>query len=329
MDKPLLSICIPTYNRAKYLEKSIESVICQNEFKAKQVEIVICDNASTDNTEEIVGKYADKYDNFFYYRNKKNIHGDNFLLVLSKGNGTLRRLCNDTLCFEAGSLKYMCGIVKKYIKTKPFICWLGAKGKPDIEKFNFRDSVKEASYWITSIACFSIWDYECAGIEKDTYGTELGLWQVRKMLELASGKNGMVLVNKTLTSVQTVYKKDISYGLYHVFYENYFMLLNPYFENGELTEADRDFLEKDLLLGFFPYWCANWKLRNTALQYSKTEDLCASVYQQFHAKPYWKKYERKFHRICLKLRVKGVAEKLLGKICGICVKKNVMTTVIL
>lgn len=313
MSKPLLSICIPTYNRAEYLARSIESIICQDEFKTKQVEIVISDNASTDNTEAVARKYTKKCDNIFYYRNVENISNDNFPFVLSKGNGVLRRLCNDTLCFKAGSLSYICDIIKKYEQTKPFICWFGAKGKPDIEELNFRDGIRELSYWITSIACFSIWDSECVKIETDTYGAELLLWQVRKTLELASKKNEMVLVNKVLTSTQVVHKKNISYGLYHVFYENYFVLLNPYFESGRLTEEDKEFLEKDLLLSFFPDWCVKWKLQNTTLQYSKTEDLCENIYQQFHNKPYWKEYTKKFNKIYWKLKIKEMVRRLLRR----------------
>lgn len=313
MNKPLLSICIPTYNRAEYLKNSIESIICQDEFKNKQVEIVIADNASTDNTESVARPYAKRYGNIFYYRNEKNINNDNFPFVLSKGNGILRRLCNDTLCFEAGALKYICDVVRKYEQTKPYICWLGSKGRSDIERMNFSKGIKTASYWITAIACFSIWDNECDGIEKDTYGTELMLWQVRKTLELSAEKDNMVLINKALTSTQNVYKKDVSYGLYHVFFENYFTLLNPYFESGKLTEDDKNYLEKDLLLNFFLDWCVKWKLQNTTLQYSKTEDLCVKVYQQYHMKPYWKEYEKKFNQAYWRLKIKGRVKKILGR----------------
>ena len=178
---------------------------------------------------------------------------------------------------------------------------------------NFSKGIKTASYWITAIACFSIWDNECDGIEKDTYGTELMLWQVRKTLELSAEKDNMVLINKALTSTQNVYKKDVSYGLYHVFFENYFTLLNPYFESGKLTEDDKNYLEKDLLLNFFLDWCVKWKLQNTTLQYSKTEDLCVKVYQQYHMKPYWKEYEKKFNQAYWRLKIKGRVKKILGR----------------
>ena len=46
---PKVSIIIPTYNRVKMLEKSIESVFAQS---YKDWELIIIDDASTDETEE-------------------------------------------------------------------------------------------------------------------------------------------------------------------------------------------------------------------------------------------------------------------------------------
>ena len=49
-----ISIIIPTYNRAKFIEKAIESVLNQT---SNSYELVVCDNNSTDNTQEIVKKF--------------------------------------------------------------------------------------------------------------------------------------------------------------------------------------------------------------------------------------------------------------------------------
>ena len=46
-----LSICIPTYNRAKYLPTALDSIL---EQITERVEIAICDNGSIDATPEIV-----------------------------------------------------------------------------------------------------------------------------------------------------------------------------------------------------------------------------------------------------------------------------------
>jgi len=49
-----ISIIVPTYNRAKFIEKAIESVLNQT---SNSYELVVCDNNSTDNTQEIVKKF--------------------------------------------------------------------------------------------------------------------------------------------------------------------------------------------------------------------------------------------------------------------------------
>jgi len=49
--KPKVSICIPTYNRKKYLKETIESILAQT---YKEYEIVVVDDGSTDGTEDMI-----------------------------------------------------------------------------------------------------------------------------------------------------------------------------------------------------------------------------------------------------------------------------------
>src|SRR5262249_45681560 len=51
---PKVSICIPTYNSAKYLRQAIESVLNQD---YADYELGVCDNASTDKTTELCRGY--------------------------------------------------------------------------------------------------------------------------------------------------------------------------------------------------------------------------------------------------------------------------------
>lgn len=53
---PLISVCIPTYNRAKSLGRAIESVLSQT---YENFELIISDNDSNDNTADIVAMFND------------------------------------------------------------------------------------------------------------------------------------------------------------------------------------------------------------------------------------------------------------------------------
>jgi glycosyltransferase involved in cell wall biosynthesis len=53
---PLVSICIPTYNRAGFLKQAIQSCLSQD---YANIEILISNNCSTDNTNYILTEYSD------------------------------------------------------------------------------------------------------------------------------------------------------------------------------------------------------------------------------------------------------------------------------
>ena len=63
-----VSICIPTYNREKYLKRLIDSIIHQNWF-SNEIQIIINDWPSIDSTELMVNNYQKKFSNIRYYRN--------------------------------------------------------------------------------------------------------------------------------------------------------------------------------------------------------------------------------------------------------------------
>ena len=92
MTKPLLSICVATYNRAEYIGETLESIIPQI---TDEVEIVIVDGASTDNTSSVVKHYIEvcKQINYIQLPSKGGVDQDFCKAVeFAKGEYCSRRL---------------------------------------------------------------------------------------------------------------------------------------------------------------------------------------------------------------------------------------------
>jgi glycosyltransferase involved in cell wall biosynthesis len=66
----LVSICIPAYNAGKYIAETLRS-LCGQTYK--NIEIIVSDNASTDNTGDIVKKFAENDKKIKYFRNEANV----------------------------------------------------------------------------------------------------------------------------------------------------------------------------------------------------------------------------------------------------------------
>lgn len=66
---PKVSIIVPVYNTEKYLEKCLNSLVKQS---LKDLEIIIVNDGSTDNSEEIINQFRQKYSNKIVYLKKEN-----------------------------------------------------------------------------------------------------------------------------------------------------------------------------------------------------------------------------------------------------------------
>jgi len=75
MQTPILTINIPTFNRAKYLERCLKSITDQ-EYDTNQVQINVYDNASEDSTPLVVQSLIAGGAAVNYFRNEKNIGAD-------------------------------------------------------------------------------------------------------------------------------------------------------------------------------------------------------------------------------------------------------------
>lgn len=122
---PLVSIGIPTYNRAGLLKRSIESALNQN---YRNLEVIVSDNHSIDETKYVCQHYHSKDNRFRYIRQPRNIGpGANFAQVLKNSSGQFFMWLADDDWLDASyvdscvkqfesdlSLAIVCGTIKYY-----------------------------------------------------------------------------------------------------------------------------------------------------------------------------------------------------------------------
>lgn len=82
MPNPFFSIILPTYNRAKFIPKAIESIVNQH---FTDWELIIIDDGSTDNTAEIVSLYQLDRIKYHYQENQERCLSRNNGIKLAKG----------------------------------------------------------------------------------------------------------------------------------------------------------------------------------------------------------------------------------------------------
>ena len=91
----VLSLCIPTYNRAACLRQQFLRMLSLSQEQLDCMEILISDNCSTDDTEKIVRQFQDKIP-LIYIRNEENVGPDsNFLQCINKATGKYVWLLGD------------------------------------------------------------------------------------------------------------------------------------------------------------------------------------------------------------------------------------------
>ena len=103
MTRPVVSICIPTYNRRELLRRALRSCLAQT---YPNFEIVITDNSSDDSSQELVAALREP--RIRYHRNEANVGGlANLARVVALASGKYLKLLMDDDLLKPRALELM------------------------------------------------------------------------------------------------------------------------------------------------------------------------------------------------------------------------------
>ncbi len=118
MENPLVSFCIPTFNRAAHLGETLDSALNQTE---KNFEIIVVDDASTDSTEKVVKGFTDP--RIRYFKNNKNLGvPKNYNYVFSLAKGEYLCLLEDHDLLDPGYLEELLSLFKSHPELSFAFC---------------------------------------------------------------------------------------------------------------------------------------------------------------------------------------------------------------
>lgn len=301
----LLSICIPTYNRSKELDNTLKSIIDAIGENNHTVEIVVSDNNSTDGTNNIIKRYRKNNKNIKYYKNDKNVKDRNFPLALSRANGKYLKLSNDSFCYNKESLNYMINIIRENFDEQNQLVFFNNSIQYQ-KKLDLNSFMKLISYNITDIQNFGIWKND---FTYDEIGCNQSLYQIYKFMDVNKRKKETVLISNNYGYRQYNKTKDLSYGLYNVFYINYLSIFKDSLLENRISNDCYYYLKKDIILNFFAYWIANAKINSDNYVLSKNENIESLIDEECKKEKYNYIYLLKKYYFVFKKYFKKIYDK--------------------
>lgn len=230
----LLTICIPTYNRAEYLTQTIESIVSQVEFlESNEVEIVVSDNCSSDSTQKVLNSFIKKFHSKIKYnKNQVNLSFDrNYELALEMGSGVFLKLNNDTLIHKKDSLSIMLKALKNCQRDNTFPFFMNGESQSSIGPTtcnNVPQFISIVSYWSTWIGSFAIRKTDFESLPYFSNNDNLLLSQVDVLFRLINCGKKITIIPEKLYTVTQPNKKG-GYNIFEIFLTKYFSLLSPYY----------------------------------------------------------------------------------------------------
>ena len=245
--EPLLSICIPTYNRLEILISTINSIYAGvTEDMLNKFEVVVSDNSKDRECQAVVNEYS-QYSNFHYYTTVCEGFLNSYY-ALSYGKGKYLKLHNNTALLKEGALFHMIDLISQNIQERPAIFFTDGyrlKGRA-IHYSNYEEFMYGASYFSSWSTGFGIWrnDFEQAkGVDLNIYFPQTSLFVTQ------NGKHSFIVDDYNLFITQNVPQKG-GYNIFKAFSVDYLNIIKGQRDNCYISDACYYYIRKSLLYGF-------------------------------------------------------------------------------
>ncbi len=256
----LLSICIPTFNRAALLQVALESIAAQPVFTATDdIEVVIGDNHSSDDTAAVAEAFRQRFPGkVTVIRHETNIGaGKNFYALFKAARGQFLKLFNDYLVFLPGSLEPIVNVVRAAQQLKPTLFMLNGNrpsGRELDTMGTLEEFIRTVSFFSTWIGSFGVWRDQLPS-EQEYLSEEPSLLpQTHVLFKMVCAGRGVIVLQGRYFGAQNAGRKG-GYNFAEVFGKNYLALLKKYVATAQITQQTFEAEKRDVLLRhILPYY---------------------------------------------------------------------------
>lgn len=241
---PILSICIPTYNRLDILRNTISSIYSDLDgVSLDDFEVVVSDNSKEHTTQPVIEEF--KYENLHYYSTDCEGFRNSFF-ALSYGMGDYLKLNNNYTMFRKGSLRILIEQLKSLKHNKCQVIYTnGLRKIKNVAYYDTFDSYMAGlSYFCSWSAGYGMWreDFERVKnkVKIDKYFPQTSL------LLSQSYKHDFAIDDRSLFEDQHVPKKG-GYNIFKVFSVDFLNLIHGAYACDTISEKTYKKIKRDLL----------------------------------------------------------------------------------
>lgn len=261
MNNVLLSIAIPTYNRAEWLQLCLSKLLPQVLAIGNSVEVTVYDNASPDDTYKVAQAFIDRKFPLSYYRNDKNIGSDkNIAQCFNRAKGRYVLILGDDDVFLDGSLQKIMSLLdgddfgaafvraygydKDYLEERPKQVFCRSKIYSDANQF-----IKQCFIGATFISSLIINKSSLPGLDANRFvGTSLV--QTYLFYEAIFSCSRSIYINEYLLAAKRTERKD--YDVIGIFCGQYNSVLECFVKRGLRLDIIVS-INRKLLWYFLPF----------------------------------------------------------------------------
>jgi abequosyltransferase len=271
LNMPLLSLCVPTYNRAAMLTEALNAILSQwesdlSETQRGNMEVLVFDNHSSDGTPEVLARIQSEFPclRLTYIRQPQNLGaGTNIVQAIGKAGGAYVFVLSDDDILLPGALSRVFTLAQQYPDVDAF-CLNASTFLHDVQEakspvFTLSEDrmIKEPDEallflgtWITFL---SILVFRREAIAGKDYTNRIATDFPHSycFLDVLSRRNGVLITKDAFLAVRG--NNTGGYNFFAIFVTNFKQMLLDSLESGYSPQAVRQVLRRHLRTFLFPF----------------------------------------------------------------------------